>query len=202
MQAKCRHNSTYQKTPAGREELGLTGAKWEKLEEACMLNPKHILTVATVTLTTLTLACAHPMNKRSDAQCSLHGRPIYLVSGLNYPRDAWANWGIKCRAPRLEGVDGTEITAGTDERPAEWCGWWMRQHLGRRFGPEFNVARNWLSVGRPLTGPEPGALGIREHHVFQVVRVIGLDEVLAIFGNDHGARSNPNTFDHWRNRLA
>jgi hypothetical protein len=63
----------------------------------------------------------------------------------------------------------------------------MRQHLGGHFGPEYNVARNWLSVGRPLAGPRPGALGVKEHHVFQVIRVMGPNEVLAISGNDHNA---------------
>jgi len=63
----------------------------------------------------------------------------------------------------------------------------MRQHLGGHFGPECNVARNWLNVGRPLSGPAPGAIGIKEHHVFQVVRVVGPNQVLAISGNDHNA---------------
>jgi hypothetical protein len=61
----------------------------------------------------------------------------------------------------------------------------MRQHLGGRYGPEFNVARNWLNVGRPLEGPRPGAIGVKAHHVFQVIRVVDRDHVLAISGNDH-----------------
>ncbi len=56
-----------------------------------------------------------------------------------------------------------------------------------RLGPEYNAARNWLNVCRPLPGPIPGAIGIQEHHVFQVVRVVGPDQVLAISGNDHNA---------------
>ena len=60
-------------------------------------------------------------------------------------------------------------------------------NLGGHFGPECNVARNWLTVGRPLSGPAPGAIGIKEHHVFQVVRVVGPNQVLAISGNDHNA---------------
>jgi hypothetical protein len=63
----------------------------------------------------------------------------------------------------------------------------MRQHLGGHFGPEYNVARNWLNIGRPLPGPRPGAIGVKDHHVFQVVEVIGPDQVLAISGNDHNA---------------
>jgi hypothetical protein len=61
----------------------------------------------------------------------------------------------------------------------------MRQHLGGRYGPEFNVARHWLNAGRPLDGPRPGAIGIKAHHVFQVIRVVDRDHVLAISGNDH-----------------
>ena len=63
----------------------------------------------------------------------------------------------------------------------------MRQHLGGHYGPEFNVARNWLNVGRPLDGPRPGAIGVKAHHVFQVVRVVDPRHVLAISGNDHDA---------------
>jgi hypothetical protein len=63
----------------------------------------------------------------------------------------------------------------------------MRQHLGGLYGPELNVARNWLSVGRPLPGPRPGAIGVKAHHVFQVVQVIDPEHVLAISGNDHNA---------------
>jgi hypothetical protein len=61
----------------------------------------------------------------------------------------------------------------------------MRQHLGGRYGPEFNVARNWLNAGRPLDGPRPGAVDVKAHHVFQVIRVVDGDHVLAISGNDH-----------------
>jgi hypothetical protein len=61
----------------------------------------------------------------------------------------------------------------------------MRQHLGSRYGPELNVARNWLNAGRPLDGPRPGAIGVKAHHVFQVIRIVDRDHVLAISGNDH-----------------
>jgi hypothetical protein len=63
----------------------------------------------------------------------------------------------------------------------------MRQHLGGHYGPEFNVARNWLNAGRPLDGPRPGAIGVKAHHVFQVVQVIDPGHVLAISGNDRNA---------------
>jgi hypothetical protein len=76
------------------------------------------------------------------------------------------------------------IGADPQERPVEWCGWWMRHHLGGHYGPEFNVARNWLNAGRTLDGPRPGAIGVKAHHVFQVIRVVDRDHVLASSGND------------------
>jgi hypothetical protein len=63
----------------------------------------------------------------------------------------------------------------------------MRQHLKGHYGPEFNVARNWLNAGRPLDAPRPGVIGVKAHHVFQVVQVIDRGHVLAISGNDHNA---------------
>jgi hypothetical protein len=43
----------------------------------------------------------------------------------------------------------------------------------------------WLNAGRPLDGPRPGAIGVKAHHAFQVIRVVDRDHVLAISGNDH-----------------
>jgi hypothetical protein len=122
----------------------------------------------------------------SGADCYLHGHQIYVPDGLNYPRQAWAGWGISCRTPKTQTAAASGATDTDSEgRPAEWCGWWMRQHLGGRYGPEFNVARNWLNAGRQLDGPRPGAIGVKAHHVFQVIRVVDRDHVLAISGNDH-----------------
>jgi hypothetical protein len=143
---------------------------------------KVILVVAAVIITTANRTYA----AHSGAECYLHGHPIYVPDGLNYPRQAWAGWGISCRTSKPDLAAGSGAAgAESAERPAEWCGWWMRQHLGGHYGPEFNVARNWLNAGRPLDGPRPGAIGVKAHHVFQVVRVIDPDHVLAISGNDH-----------------
>jgi hypothetical protein len=143
---------------------------------------KVILIVAAVVFTTAHRTYA----AHSGAECYLHGHRIYVPDGLNYPRQAWAGWGITCRTATPEIAAGSgAIGADSSERPVEWCGWWMRQHLGGRYGPEFNVARNWLNAGRPLDGPRPGAIGIKAHHVFQVIRVVDRDHVLAISGNDH-----------------
>jgi hypothetical protein len=141
---------------------------------------KNILTIAAVTLATANLTFA--------AECYRNGLRLYVPDGLNYPRQAWARWGISCRTPKSEIAAGSGATAAeSGGRPVEWCGWWMRQHLGGHYGPEFNVARNWLNVGRPLEGPRPGAIGVKAHHVFQVVRVVDAGHVLAISGNDHNA---------------
>jgi hypothetical protein len=143
---------------------------------------KVILIVAAVTLTTANRTYA----AHSGAECYLHGHRIYVPDGLNYPRQAWAGWGITCRTSTPEIAAGsTAAGADSSERPVEWCGWWMRQHLGGHYGSEFNVARNWLNAGRPLDGPRPGAIGVKAHHVFQVIRVVDPDHVLAISGNDH-----------------
>jgi hypothetical protein len=129
---------------------------------------------------------ARPAHEGSE-DCYRHGHRMYVPVGLNYPRAQLGSWGITCRSAKTEGTEAAETATGADSRPAQWCGWWMRQHLGGHYGPEFNTAINWLRVGRPLDDPRPGAIGIQAHHVFQVVRVVGPGEVLAISGNDHGA---------------
>jgi hypothetical protein len=49
------------------------------------------------------------------------------------------------------------------------------------------VARAWLNVGCPLDGPRPETIGVKAHHVFQVIQVVDEGHVLAISGNDHNA---------------
>jgi len=60
-------------------------------------------------------------------------------------------------------------------RPARWCGWWMRQNVGRDPGPQFNLARSWASYGAAAPGPAPGVIGVMPHHVFKVIAVLGHD---------------------------
>jgi hypothetical protein len=140
-----------------------------------------LITGAVILSTACRVYAAH-----SSAECYLHGHRMYVPDGLNYPRQAWAGWGITCRTAALATASGSAaIGADSSGRPAEWCGWWMRQHLGGHYGPEFNVARNWLHAGQPLDAPRPGAIGVKAHHVFQVIRVVDADHVLAISGNDH-----------------
>jgi hypothetical protein len=148
-----------------------------------LLSVINVILIAVVAiLSTANLAYA----AHSGAECYNHGQRIFVPDGLKYPRGQWASWGITCRTatPGIAAGSGL-IGADSGERPVEWCGWWMRQRLGGHYGPELNVARNWLNVGRPLDGPRPGAVGVKAHHVFQVIRVIDRDHVLAISGNDH-----------------
>ena len=81
---------------------------------------KVILIVAAVILTTAKRTYA----AHSGAECYLHGHRIYVPDGLNYPRQAWAGWGITCRTatPELAAGSGA-IGADSGERPVEWCGW-------------------------------------------------------------------------------
>jgi len=155
---------------------------WARRSSALLSVIKVILIIPAVSLATANRTYA----THSGAECYLHGRRMYVPDGLNYPRQAWAGWGITCRTATPEIAAGSGAS-GSDsgERPVDWCGWWMRQHLGGRYGPEFNVARNWLNAGRPLDGPRAGAIGVKAHHVFQVIRVVDREHVLAISGNDH-----------------
>ncbi len=50
------------------------------------------------------------------------------------------------------------------DRPRAWCGWWMRQQVGRDPGIAFNLARNWAHWGRPAR-PGPGVVAVWPHHV-------------------------------------
>jgi hypothetical protein len=66
-----------------------------------------------------------------------------------------------CSATTRAPGTGGQFTAGVEWRNpisaygmtrvgARTCGWWMRQHLGGHYGPEFNTARNWLNAGQAL----------------------------------------------------
>jgi hypothetical protein len=54
--------------------------------------------------------------------------------------------------------------AGGDVRPAQWCGWFMRQvfHVADR---AYNWAPNWAHWGHPLPGPQVGAVVVWRGHV-------------------------------------
>lgn len=51
-----------------------------------------------------------------------------------------------------------------DPRPARWCGWWLRQHLGVS-DRSLNLARNWALYGSNAGGPGIGVIVVWRHHV-------------------------------------
>lgn len=69
-----------------------------------------------------------------------------------------------------------------------WCGWWMREHIGqqlhRTIPSDYNQAIAWAHFGHAAPGPAPGVIGVKRHHVVQVVKVLGPGRILAISGND------------------
>lgn len=72
-----------------------------------------------------------------------------------------------------------------DPRPRQWCGWWMRHylHVADRNG---NRAIWWAGYGTRASGPGKRILGVKAHHVYLVLAVVGPGRVLAISGNDSG----------------
>ena len=75
-----------------------------------MTGIKCALAIAGLILLTGSLAYSRPYHE-SFNDCSLRGHPIYVPAGLNYPRSQWARWGIRCRAPKPEGVAKSEEVA-------------------------------------------------------------------------------------------
>jgi len=66
---------------------------------------KYIVAVATVTFAVENGAYAHRSDKHSGAECYHNGHRLYVPDGFNYPRQAWASWGITCRAPTQKGIE-------------------------------------------------------------------------------------------------
>jgi len=49
-------------------------------------------------------------------------------------------------------------------RPAKWCGWWLRQHLGVT-DTRYDRAREWARYGSQASGPGIGVIVVWRHHV-------------------------------------
>jgi hypothetical protein len=79
-------------------------------------------------------------------------------------------------------------------RPAKWCGWFMAQHFG--ITGELNRflwrARNWASVGTPVSEPRVGAVVVWRHHVGKITAIDGR-RIRVLSGNDSKA-----VRDRWR----
>ena len=67
------------------------------------------------------------------------------------------------------------------DRPARWCGWWMRTQKGG--GPEKNLAWNWARWGRP-SGPRVGAVVVWPHHVGMITGQTADGRWIVRSGND------------------
>lgn len=107
---------------------------------------KHILVIAAVASTAAHLSHASPQH--SGAECYHNGHRLYVPDGLKYPRQAWANWGISCRAPEPDIAAGSGATAADGgERPEQWCGWWMRQPAC------FNCVGSAIAAGVSVPAP-------------------------------------------------
>jgi hypothetical protein len=70
-------------------------------------------------------------------------------------------------------------------RPAEWCGWYMRQQVPRDPGPDFNLAANWAHYGRAAASAGVGVIVVWSHHVGKIVGRSGRDWII-LSGNVNG----------------
>ncbi len=69
-----------------------------------------------------------------------------------------------------------------------WCGCFLKHYLHvESTRLNLNRAIEWRYWGHAVNGPQPGAVGVEPHHVFQVVKVTKSGRVLAISGNDSHA---------------
>lgn len=103
------------------------------------------------------------------------------IANIEQQRFSWSN-----PLQNLTSIPGTVYNVSHPY--FAWCGWWMRKHvsetLGMNFGPDYNRAIAWARVGRPTSGPSPGVIAVKRHHVMQVVSVPSPGRIVAISGND------------------
>ena len=84
----------------------------------------------------------------------------------------------------------TAYNGGLGRRPAEWCGWEMRQLVGGDPGPAYNLARNWAHWGR--SGPAGvGAIVVWPHHVGKIVGQEDGEWVIESGNDGHALRTRP-----------
>lgn len=67
-----------------------------------------------------------------------------------------------------------------------WCGCWMANRFGFS-DKSLWQARNWLKIGRELSGPRVGAIAVYRHHVGLITEVTGPNRIMMLSGNDGGA---------------
>ena len=95
------------------------------------------------------------------------------------------------RAHRHHSQEGRSVWSGSyGPRPARWCGWEMRQLVGRDPGPSYNLARNWSHWGRH--GPAGiGAVVVWAHHVARIVGQQNGEWVVESGNDGHALRTRP-----------
>jgi hypothetical protein len=85
----------------------------------------------------------------------------------------------------------TEYHRGLGGRPAAWCGWYMRAHVGSDPGPQYNLARNWAHYGSNAGGPSVGAIVVWPHHVGKIVGRENGQWVVESGNDGHAVRVRP-----------
>lgn len=93
--------------------------------------------------------------------------------------------------PVATGAGAPPWTSRLGARPSNcparrWCGCYLAERFGltdRRLW----AARQWLRVGRELTGPRVGAIAVYPHHVGVITEVIAPNRFKMLSGNDGGA---------------
>jgi len=85
------------------------------------------------------------------------GHAQSLASEHHHKRLAVHNVGTKTKTASIRWL-------GPDARPAQWCGWFMRQvfHVADR---SYNWAPNWAHWGHASLGPQVGAVVVWTYHV-------------------------------------
>lgn len=131
-------------------------------------------------------------------------KPKLIIAGLCLISLSVCAWGEEdlgftsgaCKSPdpcashiranhRPQRVRGGVDASGNDIRPARWCGFFLRHHLGVA-DRKYNLARNWAHYGSPANGPAPGVIAVFAHHVGIVTAVPGPGKIILLSGNDGG----------------
>src|ERR1700692_3206363 len=93
------------------------------IEGGTLLLPRNLLFVIelVIVIAGILMAGNSTYASHSGAECYLNGHRIYVPDGLNYPRQAWAGWGISCRTATPEIAAGSAaIGADSAEGARGW----------------------------------------------------------------------------------
>lgn len=120
----------------------------------------------------ITMPCVTPYASSPQKVRETRGRYIGREMGIGGPRAV--------RAPKAQ------ESALYEGRPAgcphAWCGCYLALHLGIQ-DRSLWLARNWATVGNPVSGPQVGAIAVWRHHVGKITAVDG-NRILLLSGND------------------